>query len=133
MNGPRPEFSAEMLRGFLFARAMARDGFDVKAKRAALVDELIDLTGLPHSTIRDAFSGRLRDGAARAQIWAVLGHFPCDHGIVLTDDGKQTSSASRAEGAEPALGLAEGKTRGAGRATTRGGQSPACPEGRIDG
>lgn len=80
-----------MLRGFLFARAMARDGFDMKAKRAALVDELIDLTGLPHSTIRDAFSGRLRDGAARAQIWAVLGHFPCDHGIVLTDDGKQSS------------------------------------------
>lgn len=89
-----PEFSAEMLRGFLFARAMARDGFDMKAKRAALVDELIDLTGLPHSTIRDAFSGRLRDGAARAQIWAVLGHFPCDHGIVLTDDGKQAAATA---------------------------------------
>lgn len=115
-----PEFSAEMLRGFLFARAMARDGFDMKARRAALVDELIDLTGLPHSTISAAFAGRLRDGAARAQIWAVLGHFPADHGIVLTDDGGQ-SSASRAIGAP------------AGRATTRGGQSPACPEGRIDG
>ncbi|MCG6115077.1 MAG: hypothetical protein MEQ84_07745 [Mesorhizobium sp.] len=84
-----PEFTAEMLRGFLFARAMARDGFDMRTKRAALIDELIDLTGLPHSTIRAAFAGRLQDGAARAQIWAVLGHFPADHGIILTDDGGQ--------------------------------------------
>lgn len=89
---PRPEFSPAMLRGFLFARAIARDGFDGRPvhARADLAAELMQLSRLPYSAVRDAFAGRLCDAAQRARLWAVLGHHPCDHGIVLDDEGGQS-------------------------------------------
>jgi hypothetical protein len=89
---PIPDFSPAMLKTFLYARAVARDGFAQSeagqvAARRAVADELADRTGLPWSTIRAAFAGQLREAGARAAIWAALGHFPSDHGIVL--DGPQ--------------------------------------------
>lgn len=89
---PVPDFSPDMLRGFLFARAIARDGFDGRPHhaRADLAAELTALSGLPYSAVRAAFAGRLRDAAQRARLWAVLGHHPCDHGIVLDDEGGQS-------------------------------------------
>jgi hypothetical protein len=85
----RPDFSPEMLRFFLFARAMAREGFDDTPKgrlaaRHDVADEIMDQSGLAWSDINAAFMGRLEDPGKRAAIWAVLGHFPVDHGVILT-------------------------------------------------
>ena len=87
----RPDFSPAMLRTFLFARQVTRDGFEGRPilARRDLVAELMAHSGLPESDVRKAFAGKLKDGAARAAIWAALGHFPCDSRIVLTDDGGQ--------------------------------------------
>lgn len=85
----RPEFSRQMLRGFLFARSLTIDGFEGKAMVRRMQRDIEKVTGLPASTVEAAFDGRLTDGGARAAIWAVLGHFPSDHGIILTDDGGQ--------------------------------------------
>lgn len=83
-----PDFSPAMLKAFLHARAIARAEFarteaEQIAARRRVADEMVELTGLPLSIVRAAFSGQLKDGGARAAIWAVLGHFPADHGIVL--------------------------------------------------
>ncbi len=88
---PQPDYSPAMLRGFLYARAIARDGFDGRPvhARSDLVAELMEQSGLPYSAVRAAFAGRLTDAAQRARLWAALGHHPCDHGIVLDDEGGQ--------------------------------------------
>lgn len=80
-----------MLRAFLFARQITRDGFEGRPVRARrdLIAELITLTGLPESALKDAFAGRLKEPGSRAAVWAALGHFPCDHGIVFDDRGGQ--------------------------------------------
>lgn len=84
----RPDFSPQMLRFFLYARAMARDGFEPTPKgqlaaRHDLAGEIMDRSGLAWSDVAAAFAGRLEDPGKRAAIWAVLGHFPADFGIVL--------------------------------------------------
>lgn len=72
-----PDYRARMLRLFLYARAFARDGQACKPGHCHdLAAEIMDLTGLPYSTVRDAFAGRCPDDAARAAIWAALGHAP---------------------------------------------------------
>jgi hypothetical protein len=84
----KPDFSPAMLKSFLYARAMARDGFgrdefgQVCARRTVM-DEMVEQTGLPLSMVRAAFAGQLKDAGSRAAIWAALGHFPADYGIVL--------------------------------------------------
>lgn len=118
-DAPRPDYSARTLALFLQARQVARRDFD--KDRPPFDEELIDLTGLAHSDIRAAFAGRLVDGTKRAAIWAVLGHFPADAGIVLTDDGGQVSSASRAAGA-PAGRTIGSDGRSALRPSPEGGQ-----------
>lgn len=85
-----PLFSREMLRGFLYARALTVEGFEGRVMAARLKRELRKATGLPDSTLEAAFAGRLTDPASRAAIWAVLGHFPGARGITLTDDGGQS-------------------------------------------
>lgn len=71
------DYRPRMLRVFLYARALARDGFRLrKAHRDDLCAELAARTGLPFSTVRAAFAGRCPDDAARAAIWAALGHAP---------------------------------------------------------
>ena len=91
----RPDFSPQMLRFFLYARAVALDGFarneaGQQAARKALTDRLIEQTGLPDSMIRAAFAGQLTDASARAAIWSVFGFFPADHGYdLLADRGRR--------------------------------------------
>ena len=87
----RPDFSPQMLRFFLYARAIALDGFAQTeagqvAARRALTEKLQQITGLPDSLIRAAFAGQLRDPSARAGIWSALGFFPADHGYDLLAD-----------------------------------------------
>lgn len=87
---PQPEFSPSMLRSFLYARALTREGFcRHQAAQRDLAGELMRLSGLALSDIRAAFAGRLTDAAKRARLWAVLGHFPADYGVTLDDDGGQ--------------------------------------------
>jgi hypothetical protein len=90
----RPIFSPAMLAFFLRARAVlahaerpARCGMQATVKRERA--RWKRLSGLTHAEIEFAWMGRLNNGAKRARLWAVLGHFPADFGIVLTDDGGQ--------------------------------------------
>lgn len=46
------------------------------------------LAGLTDHQMHFAWMGLLLDPAKRAALWAVLGHFPADHGIVLTHGGQ---------------------------------------------
>lgn len=88
-----PDFSPTMLRTFLFARQLTRDGFaghPIKAKRD-LTAELVRLSGLPESAVLDAFRGKLKDAGQRAALWAALGYFPSDHGVVFDDRGGQST------------------------------------------
>lgn len=85
---PSPDFSPAMLKAFLHACAMAREGFEPTPKgrvaaRHDLAGEIMDKAGVGWSDVNDAFAGRLSDPGKRAAIWAVLGHFPSDFGIVL--------------------------------------------------
>ena len=91
---PRPDFSPTMLRFFLRARAEFRvadsgapwrRGETVKAFKA----ELRKLAGVTNHQMHFAWTGQLNEPAARARLWAVLGHFPADHGITLTHGGQE--------------------------------------------
>jgi hypothetical protein len=96
-----PDFSPRMLALFLRARAevavmSSREPWRrteiVKAKRR----ELRDLAGVTGEEMRDAWAGTLRDPGPRAALWAVLGHFPVDHGITLTPDGQHPAARGTA-------------------------------------
>jgi hypothetical protein len=83
-----------MLSFFLRARAVlahadrpARCGMQATVKREKAGWRT--LAKLTHTQIDLAWMGRLNRAAPRAALWAVLGHFPADFGIVLTDDGGQ--------------------------------------------
>ena len=124
----RPEFSRQMLRFFLYARAIALDGFAQTeagqiAARRALTDRLIEQTGLPDSMIRAAFAGQLVDASARAAIWSVLGHFPADRGYDLLTDrsGRRDAIEVSAEGRKP--DWASGLMAGPGRSEAQGADS----------
>lgn len=92
MSAPRPDYSPQMLAFFLRARAAERRGCEgcsreiaARRERAAMV-RLAKLTAVQ---VDLAWMGRLNRAGPRAALWAVLGHFPADAGIVLTDDGGQ--------------------------------------------
>lgn len=94
MSAPVPEYSPAMLSFFLRARAVlahaelpSRSGIAVTVKREKR--RWKQLSRLTHGQVDFAWMGRLRNAEARVRLWAVLGHFPADHGIVLTDDGGQ--------------------------------------------
>lgn len=94
---PLPDFSPRMLMLFLRARAIhahgldpARCGFQATVKREKA--RLRKAAGVTHAQIDLAWMGHVNAAATRARLWAALGHFPADHGIVLTDDGRQVSS-----------------------------------------
>lgn len=100
----RPDFSPAMLAFFLRARAYhahackpARCGMQATVKR--LKAEWRRLAKLTNTQIDLAWMGRLNRAEPRTALWAVLGHFPADHGILLSDDGGQFL-ASRAAGAQ---------------------------------
>lgn len=88
----RPDFSPAMLKSFLrirvdFAvRTSMRGGFDmVKAEKALLRKA----AGVTNNEFHFAWMGWLNLAAPRARLWAALGIFPADEGILLTDDGGQ--------------------------------------------
>lgn len=90
----RPDFSPPMLAFFLRARAAhahccrpARCGMQATVKREKAAWRR--LARLTHAQVDLAWMGRLSRAGPRAALWAVLGHFPSDLGIVLTDDGGQ--------------------------------------------
>lgn len=87
----RPDFSPATLKLFLNARVIAREEFAARPQKArhAVADELMPASGLPWSDIVAAFAGRLPEADKRARLWAALGHFPADFGIVLDDSGGQ--------------------------------------------
>jgi hypothetical protein len=88
MSAPVPEYSPAMLRLMLEGRAvLARD--DAGQSLRQFAQEVAKLAGVHVRTVYSALAGRLREAERRARLWAVLGHFPSDFGIVLTDDGGQ--------------------------------------------
>lgn len=88
-----PDFSPAMLRGFLFARTVHLRGGG-KASAARLLNPLRKAAGIDTYDMRAAIAGHLKKAEPRARLWAALGHFPADHGVVLTDDGGQCFEAS---------------------------------------
>ena len=88
-----PDFSPQMLGKFLQLRVahMVRVSFPSVGKSAekAACAELRKLSGLTRDQFALAFAGRLREGRARAKIWAALWVDPAEFNLLLTDDGKQ--------------------------------------------
>jgi hypothetical protein len=87
-----PEFSASMLRLFLHARVAFRvhdTGVTPARARAFVFSELARLSGLSKTRVALAYGGHLSSAASRAALWAALGHFPSDHGVILDDAGGQ--------------------------------------------
>lgn len=92
-----PEFSPRMLMLFLRARAVhahavqpEQRGFQATVKREKA--QLRRLARITHAQVDMAWMGQVHSAATRAKLWAVLGHYPADHGILLTDDGRQVQS-----------------------------------------
>lgn len=89
-----PNFSPEMLRLFLRARAVhALGGVKGPARRAAALARckagLRRLAKITHAEFDLAWMGRLASPEPRARMWAVLGHHPSDFGFVLTHGGQE--------------------------------------------
>ncbi|QOF71452.1 hypothetical protein IG197_27540 [Aminobacter sp. SR38] len=88
MSAPVPEYSPAMLRLMLEGRAvLARDDTGQTARQ--FIHGFARLAKVHVRCVHDALAGRLKNAERRARLWAVLGHHPSDHGIVLTDDGGQ--------------------------------------------
>lgn len=90
-----PEFSPAMLRLFLHGRCRLAHalGSDVRAGTYGAAarrerDRLRRLAGITATEMDFAWAGRLLDPGKRVRLWAVLGHFPGDHGILLTHGGQ---------------------------------------------
>lgn len=88
-----PDFSPRMLMLFLRARAEFRvvDSGEpwrrteiVRAFRA----ETRKLAGITNMQLHMAWMGQLAAPGPRAALWAVLGHFPAERGILLTHGGQ---------------------------------------------
>lgn len=91
---PRPDFSPKMLSLFLRARAFHavnetgepwRKTEIVRAWKAATRK----LAGVTNTEFHLAWMGWLQAPETRARLWAVLGHFPSDHGVMLTHEGQE--------------------------------------------
>lgn len=114
-----------MLRLFLAGRAArlaADDGLSAKTARLRLSWRLRREAGLAAPALAAAMSGTLLEASARTRLWAVLGHFPADHGAMLTDDGGQECM----DRASPAKGPNRvGAKASAAKPATAGRASPA--------
>ncbi|QPC88683.1 hypothetical protein GA830_12090 [Mesorhizobium sp. NBSH29] len=87
----RPNFSTAMLRLFLRARCRmaaqpGRRSFQADSRRER--DRLRRLAGVTAVQMDLAWMGRLESAEPRVRLWAVLGHHPGDHGVVLTHGGQ---------------------------------------------
>lgn len=89
---PVPDFSPRMLALFLEARivsAMVWHGLERNAAGKGLRRGLAPVARVRQRDIAAAQRGKLFDAAKRVLIWGGLGLVPGDHGVMLTDDGKQ--------------------------------------------
>lgn len=89
-----PDFSPAMLRLFIEGRVVRRMGEtgEVRASaKACVARDLGRLCGLAASRVLVAHAGYMNDGGHRTRLWAALGLFPADHGLMLTDDGGQVA------------------------------------------
>ncbi|MFC6491157.1 hypothetical protein [Nitratireductor sp. GCM10026969] len=89
----KPDFSPAMLRLFLRARAEFRvvdsgQPWRRTAKVKAFKAEMRKLARVTNHEFHFAWTGQLASPETRARIWAVLGHFPADHGVTLTHGGQ---------------------------------------------
>ncbi|NTI27648.1 hypothetical protein [Rhizobium rhizogenes] len=88
-----PDFSPDMLKSFLRLRVAAMVLIDFpsvgKSGERAARTALRQRSGLTRDEFEMAWMGRLRDGKARAKIWAALWVDPATFGLLLTDDGGQ--------------------------------------------
>lgn len=89
----RPDYSPAMLRLFLRARAVhavatARGPGHRAAAAKRCRDETRRRAGVTVAEFDFAWMGRLLRPEPRARLWAVLGHHPADHGIVLVHGGQ---------------------------------------------
>lgn len=92
MSG-RPDFSPEMLRFFLRARAehavpanaTKRQRLDAMRRFKATIRKQAGVTAGQFDL---AWMGRLLMADTRVRLWAVLRHFPVDHGVMLNHGGQ---------------------------------------------
>ncbi|WP_044550295.1 hypothetical protein [Mesorhizobium japonicum] len=85
---PLPEYSPTMLGLMLQAcQVLAKDDHGLTAQKFAR--QTATAAGVHVQSVQYALAGRLRKAESRVRLWALLGHFPADAGIVLTDDGGQ--------------------------------------------
>lgn len=94
MLAPRPDFSPAMLRLFLRARAeqAVEDSGRPHCRDRIIRDfktRLRKTAGVTANQMDLAWMGRLNTPETRARLWAVLGHFPADHGVTLTHGGQE--------------------------------------------
>lgn len=90
----RPDFSPSMLSLFLRARAAyAASAHSGAGKRAQVVAtfkaRMRRMARLTCAELDMAWMGRLARPEPRVRLWAVLGHFPSDHGVMLTHGGQR--------------------------------------------
>jgi hypothetical protein len=90
----QPDYSSEMLQAFLHIRVDFTNrtsfspGYDtIKAERHVLAKT----AGVTKDQIWRAWQGKPVNAAVRTRLWAALGVYPADFGVVLTDDGGQMS------------------------------------------
>lgn len=91
---PTPDFSPAMLRLFLRARADLGmpEGATRRQRAAALRAFKMGIrkqAGVTSGQFDLAWMGRLQTPETRVRLWAVLGHFPGDFGIVLDYGGQE--------------------------------------------
>lgn len=89
----RPDFSPAMLRLFLRARGeLAMADAATKRQRAAALrafkTSIRKQAGVTAGQFDLAWMGWLLTPETRVRLWAVLGHFPADHGVVLNHGGQ---------------------------------------------
>lgn len=89
----RPDYSPAMLRLFLRARALHAAASTRTSRQRAVAakryrDDTRRLAGVTVAEFDFAWMGRLLRPEPRVRLWAVLGHHPADHGIVLTHGGQ---------------------------------------------
>lgn len=90
-----PDFSPAMLAAFLRAREadalydFAGPAVRWHAEQKRLRNRFRKAAGLTHAEFEMARMGRLSSPDKRSRLWAVLGHFPADHGILLTQGGQE--------------------------------------------
>lgn len=86
------DYSPRMMRLFIegrIVRAMIVDGLSRAKARQTVFRELGKAARLPARRVEIAHAGQMNDAVHRTRLWAALGVFPVDDGVMLTNDGGQ--------------------------------------------